>query len=184
MRKLIISAALVVLFVSCHKEPEGHVASIAEVKAPDTGRVAGFSTQGGAQYQFQQQGERVEVAYSGGKLVGEPRESGKRKYRRDSGPVIYEVKPNENGFKLRTPDGKLRWKVKISPEKIKISDNEENQNPFELKRRDNGELKVVAPGEREIGRITGTAAQGVMLIDSIPEVERYILMAELMARKL
>jgi hypothetical protein len=184
MRQFIIAVSILILAVSCRQEPQGQIASIAETKAPEGGRTAVFTTAGGPKYEFKQEGERIEVAYNGGKLVGEPRDSGKRKYKLDGGPVIYEVKPGDSGFKLRTPDGKLRWKVKISPEKIKISDNEENQNPFELKRRENGELKVVAPGEKEIGRITGGAGQGVMLIDSIPEVERYILMAELMARKL
>ena len=140
-------------------------------------------------------------------LVGDKRETGKRKYRLSQGPVAYEIKPDTDseGFKLRTADGKLRWKVKVSPEKIKISDNEENKNPFELKVRDGGRFKVVAPGDRELGNVRfetsrvdvenagGTVvftkegakpggAYGVLLLDGIPVQERYILIAELLSR--
>ena len=138
-------------------------------------------------------------------LRGEPRDSGKRKYTIDGGAVTYEVKSGEGGFKLRTADGKLRWKVKIAPEKIKISDNEENNNPFELKVRDGDRTKVVAPGDRELGNVRFADAKteventagitqyrvddpkpsgafGVLLLDAIPSTERAILLAEILSR--
>ena len=37
-------------------------------------------------------------------------------------------------IKLRNPDGSLRWKVKVYPDKIKISDNEQNERPHLLRR--------------------------------------------------
>jgi hypothetical protein len=141
-------------------------------------------------------------------LRGEPRDSGKRKYHLGDAAVSFEVKPNEEGgFKLRTADGKLRWKVKITSEKIKISDNEQNDHPFELKVREGGRTKVFAPGDRELGNVRfdraagksdvedaagkvlytaeGSApsgAYGVLLFDGIPEVERAILLAEIFSR--
>lgn len=139
-------------------------------------------------------------------LFGDPRTTGKRKYTLGDGPVLYEVKPGDDGgFKLRNPDGSLRWKVKIAADKIKISDNEENQNPFELKVKDANRVKVFAPGDRELGNVryspnkvevenTGgrviftteakkpTGAYGVLLLDGIPEHERYILAAEIFSR--
>lgn len=139
-------------------------------------------------------------------LFGDPRTTGKRKYTLGDGPVLYEVKPgDDSGFKLRNPDGSLRWKVKISADKIKISDNEENQNPYELKVKDPSRVKVFAPGDRELGNVryspnkvevenTGgkviftaeakkpTGAYGVLLLDGIPERERYILAAEILSR--
>jgi hypothetical protein len=149
----------------------------------------------------QRRGQTVEIRYGGTMLTGEPRESGKRKYRSGNGPVIFEIKPNENGFKLRTADGALRWKVKISADKIKISDNEENANPFELKARDGGRTKVVAPGDKELGNVrgndvedaggkklyhvegaAGSAGYGVLLLDTIPPPQRSILLAELVSR--
>ena len=134
-------------------------------------------------------------------LRGSMRESGKRKYSVEGGGVLYEVKPGDDlGFKLRMSDGKLRWKVKVAADKIKISDNEENKNPFELKTREGDRIKVVAPGDRELGNVRGgdvedatgakkftatgkaSAGYGVLLLDGIPELERYILVAEIEAR--
>jgi hypothetical protein len=141
-------------------------------------------------------------------LRGEPRESGKRKYSIGGGAVTYEVKPDSDsdGFKLRTADGKLRWKVKVTPEKIKISDNEQNDRPFELKVREGDRVKVFAPVDREVGNVrfdraasktevedaagktlfrvektTRTGAYGVLLLD-IPQTERAILLAEILSR--
>jgi hypothetical protein len=142
-------------------------------------------------------------------LRGEERGSGKRKYQVDGGPVLFEIKPDgdSDGFKLRKADGTLRWKVKITPEKIKISDNEQNANPFELKVREGDRVKVVGPGEKELGNVRfdraasktevetaggktafmaegskPSGAYGVLLLDSIPVHERYVLMAELLSR--
>ncbi len=142
-------------------------------------------------------------------LRGEPRDSGKRKYQIDRGAVLFEIKPDDDsdGFKLRTADGSLQWKVKITPEKIKISDNEQNENPFELKVREGDRVKVVGPGDRELGNVRfdraaskteiesaggrimfvvegaqPSGAYGVLLLDSIPEVQRYILVAEILSR--
>lgn len=141
-------------------------------------------------------------------LRGEPRESGKRKYSIGGGAVTYEVKPDSDsdGFKLRTADGKLRWKVKVTPEKIKISDNEQNDRPFELKAREGDRVKVFAPVDREVGNVrfdraasttkvedaagktlfrvdktTKSGAYGVLLFD-IPQAERAILLAEILSR--
>ncbi|MEO8036198.1 MAG: hypothetical protein ABI837_17310 [Acidobacteriota bacterium] len=146
-------------------------------------------------------GENIEIRAGGTVLRGEQKSTGKRKYSSGSA-TAFEVKPGDSGFKLRTADGKLRWKVKITPEKIKISDNEENNNPFELKMKEGDRVKIVAPGERELGSVRGSsvqdpdrkelfraeggsssAAYGVLLMDAIPETERYILVAELLARE-
>ncbi len=154
----------------------------------------------------------VEISLTEGgqkhELRGEPRDSGKRKYSIGGGAVTYEVKPDNDsdGFKLRTADGKLRWKVKVTPEKIKISDNEQNDRPFELKAREGDRVKVVAPVDREVGNVrfdraasktevedaagktlfrvdktTRSGAYGVLLLD-IPQTERAILLAEILSR--
>jgi hypothetical protein len=151
-------------------------------------------------------GENVDIAFAGQKLRGEIRDNGKRKYSLEGGSTAWEVKPGDDGgFKLRTADGRLRWKVKVAPDKIKISDNEENQNPYELKVREGGRVKVVGPGEKELGnvRFAGTkievenaagvkqfevsataasGAYGVLLLEAIPAQERAILIAEILAR--
>jgi hypothetical protein len=151
----------------------------------------------------------VEIAFvaDGGKhtLNGARRDTGKRKYAIGGGPLMFEVKPGDSGFKLRMADGTLRWKVKLAPEKIKVSDNEQNANPYELKMRDGDRTKVVAPGDRELGNVRfdrassksqvddaasktlfvvegkQSAAYGVLLLDAIPPPQRYILLAELLS---
>jgi hypothetical protein len=135
---------------------------------------------------------------SGGRtqhLRGTSRDSGKRKYTLDNGPVFLEVKPHEEGFKVRDPNGTLRWKVKIDGDKVKVSDNEQNANPFVLK---NG--KVLDANEQELGRVqdgqvTGanksivyrftapTTAPGVLLMAKIPAQQQAVIIAELLSRK-
>ncbi|HVE70171.1 MAG TPA: hypothetical protein VNI54_02295 [Thermoanaerobaculia bacterium] len=151
-------------------------------------------------------GDNIDIAFAGQTLRGEIRDSGKRKYSVAGGPVAWEVKPGDDGgFKLRTADGRLRWKVKVTPEKIKISDNEENKNPYELKVREGGRVKVFGPGEKELGNVrfanskievenaagqkqfeipatSASGAYGVLLFDAIPPQERAILIAEILSR--
>jgi hypothetical protein len=141
-------------------------------------------------------------------LRGEPRESGKRKYTLDGGEALLEVKPGDEGdFKLRGPDGSLRWKVKIDDQKIRVSDNEQNDRPFELKKREGDRVKVFGPGDVELGNVrvdsaggrtvvedasgkelyvvdtsTPSGAWGVLLLDRVPDVQRQVLIAEILAR--
>src|SRR5436190_18940894 len=74
-------------------------------------------------------GTDLTVSYDGGVLHGRLK-GDKRKYE------SLEVKFGGEGFKVRTLDGKLLWKVKVTPDKIKVSNNEQNNNPFELKIKD------------------------------------------------
>ena len=121
------------------------------------------------------------------------------------GPVA-EVKPNDSGFKVRTTAGQLLWKVKISGDKIKVSDNEENRNPFVLKV-DDDRVKILRDEANDIGRVKFysdrgkvkvkdlqgnelfesnteqySAAFGLLMMPEIEAAERYIVMAELLLR--
>jgi hypothetical protein len=138
-------------------------------------------------------GNDLTVTYDGGVLHGKFR-GDKRKYE------SVEVKFSGEGFKVRTLDGKLLWKVKITPEKIKVGNNEENNNPFELKIKD-GKVKVYAPGERLLGEVrvrgdhvdiggkyiaAGTrpdAFYGVVMLDAVPTPQRAVIFAELAVRR-
>jgi hypothetical protein len=158
------------------------------------------------------QGDTVDLTLSGSTakrvIRGEPRDSGKRKYSGDGGETQYEVKPGDGSdFKLRAPDGSLRWKVKIDAAKVRISDNEQNDKPFELKVREGDRVKVFGPGDRELGNVrfdraaskitvedaagktlytidapSPSGAYGVLLLDAIPDVQRQILVAEILSR--
>ena len=128
----------------------------------------------------------------------------KRKYAVKSGDIIVEVKYKDDGFKVRRPDGSLLWKIKLYDDKVKISDNEENQNPYEIKTGDSGKIKLKRNDET-IGEVEFKAsdnkieitagpksyyiesskpslAYGVLIIDEIPEYIRYLIAAELLAK--
>jgi hypothetical protein len=153
-------------------------------------------------------GSNTKLEYAGKVLRGDMKDAEKRKYSFEGGNQIAEVKAKDaDGFKVRTTDGKLLWKVKIAPEKIKISDNEENQNAYELVKREDGakieqnenklgevkfyrdrqKIKVKDAADKEIfdgNTDKYSVSYGVLLLDKIPEEMRYIIIAELLARSL
>ncbi len=171
-----------------------------KVKTPDDKPVVEFEPQG--------QDMRIEFTSNGQTRVlkGESKETGKRKYVIEGSGQFAEVKEGERGFKVRNNDGKLLWKVKLAVDKIKISDNEEGANPFVLETktpdrvkvlrdtteigkvnfyRDRGKVKVKNTSEAELYDINTdrySSLYGVMLMDKIPEMERYIIMAEILTR--
>lgn len=143
-----------------------------------------------------------------GKVVRSETKGNKRKYTLEDGSQIAEVKVKDaDGFKVRTNDGKLLWKVKVSDDKIKISDNEENQNAFELKKKDDG--AKIERNETKLGEVKFykdrqkvkvkdeddtelfdsntdkySVAFGVLALNEIPEDLRFIIFAELLARNI
>ncbi len=169
------------------------------VKTPDDKRVVAIHMAG--------ENVKIEIGEGAGARVlrGSMRGTGKRKYEIEGGPLIAEVKADNDAFKIRSADGRLLWKVKLAADKIKISDNEENLNPYVLKLRedgwkveesespigevkfyaDRGKIKVKDNGDAELFESNGdrpSAMYGVMLMRRIPETERSIIMAELVAR--
>jgi hypothetical protein len=166
------------------------------IKTPNDSQVA----------QFKVEGANTAIEYAGSRLQGEQKESGKRKYQDQSGTVLVEVKADGDDFKVRTPDGRLLWKVKVSPDKIKIANNEEMTAPFAIEPKERERLKVYR-NEQEIGRVKFNAERGkakvenasnqvlfdsnstrlsamygVLLMTDIPDRERFVIMAELLAR--
>jgi hypothetical protein len=74
-----------------------------------------------------------------------------------SGAAIAEVKfheeaaAGESAIKLLSSDGKLQWKLHVGPEKIKISNNEENRDAWTLSLKHEGKIKVKDPKDQEVG---------------------------------
>lgn len=204
-----------VLLLGCVQEPEGYehnpndtVAQANPIAAGEKIKVKTPDDQPVVEFKLRDDRITIEVSTSGASRIlrGETNEKDKRKYEWEGGNRVAEVKPNDDGFKVRTPDGNLLWKVKISADKIKISNNEENNNPFELKRKEADRVKVTL-GKTELGEMKfygdrqkvkvkdanerelfesntnhASTAYGVLLLQTIPETERYIIMAELLAR--
>lgn len=150
-------------------------------------------------------GDELEVQAYGQHVLGKTK-GDKRYYHKDDGSALLEVKSGDGGFKLRTPDGKLLWKVKITDDKIKVSDNEENERPWSLKKKEPGKVKATDANESELGEVKLNAdsgklkvkdasgkelftvapahmssAFGVLLLSGVPESQRGILLAELLA---
>lgn len=123
------------------------------------------------------------------------------------GQTVAEVRFRDNGFKLRTPQGALLWKVKQYPDgRVKVSDNDENLNAYSLRPRPDDRVKVKRE-EAELGKVKFyperglikvkdaseterfatpsdrlSAAYGVLLMDDADPLHQYILLAELLAR--
>lgn len=141
-------------------------------------------------------GEAAEIV---GVLKGD-----KRKYA-SGGQAVAEVKFADTGFKLKSPDGTLRWKVKYQEDRVKVAADEAKQDALELRPVENGGVKVKR-GEEEVARLTadagGTAlkiksaggeeaftasgplpkvAHGVLALKDVPAVDRAILIGELIA---
>lgn len=202
---------LLVLILACGRGKSARPRAVAQTSAAAAGsaapQIAISTVNGQAVVEITPQGNDVVVAFvdngSRQSLRGHVRENGKRKYSGSDGAVVIEVKPSDGGFKVRTADGKLLWKIKKSEDKIKISDNEENRNPYELKIKED-KVKVYAPvdrllgevkfygdkrrvevkdaADREVYRAAGLRVEpfyGVALFDRIPARERAIIMAEL-----
>ena len=168
-----------------------------KIKTPDEKDVLEVKVDGG----------NIKLEY-GGKVVRSELKGDKRKYFYEAGSQIAEVKTKDaDGFKVRTTDGKLLWKIKIADDKIKISDNEENQNPFEIKMKDDGakvefnetklgevkfykdrqKVKVKDANDKELfdsNTDKYSVAYGVLLLDKIPEELRFIIIGELVSRNL
>ena len=191
------------------------LAPSAPARAAASDRVVFVKAAGKAVLEIAVHGDAIRVSGAPGEpaLVGERRGGGdKRKYRAEGGDPIAEVKLKADpsgqdpaGFKLRAPDGRLLWKVKIDADKIKIGADEEGarawvislKHPDKLKisdedGRDVGSVKVRAGDRVTVEDVAGrerfaadagprSALFGVLLMESIPARERWILMAEILA---
>lgn len=177
MRRTILVVALVTL--ACQQKPDapassgsasGGGQSTPPASSSSTSSPAGMASSspastGSEAVNVKNTGGTIDIDYADGgqrhKLRGALKDSGKRKYALDAGAEVLEVKPGDGSFKVRKPDGSLLWKVKMEPNKIKVSDNEQNNNPVEIR---NG-------------------SKGVLDIDKIPMMQRAVIYAELVDRK-
>ncbi|MCS6795816.1 MAG: tetratricopeptide repeat protein [Raineya sp.] len=135
---------------------------------------------------FEFVGAEIIIRYDGTLIKGKTKTAEKNKYADAQGTGIAEVKVKDSdGFKVRTPDGQtLLWKIKLAGDKIKISDNEENRNPYEIKRKEN-KMKITK-NDTEIAELKGKNkfSEAVMYLTEIPKPQRYIIVAELLMRNL
>lgn len=182
----------------------------AESSPSRSNRPAGFEIQdagGDRAFQIVWNGTAVKVAFpaDGQSATIEGLHSfGRRKYLQN-GAVIAEVKPTESlGFEVLSPDGtRLYWKIKREGDNIKISDNPQNDQRYELNSKGD-RIEVLGPGGKALGVVRIDTAShrsiaedasgkvqfsiasgradhclGVALIKDIPVARRAVIMAEL-----
>jgi hypothetical protein len=148
-------------------------------------------------------GPEITITF-GGKTLRNKSKGDKRRYEMD-GELVAVAKGGADKIKLEDAAGKLLWKIKFKDDKIKVSDNEENEGGYSLKPK--GDDVKVKKGEDEIGKVkfyaddgrikvkdaTGaeqfkaktakaSAMWGVLLMKDIPEPQRFVVMAEIGAR--
>lgn len=224
--KTILRTATLLMLVACSRGEEATAPNVEFSSAPSAkpaaapatttasvpaagGAITLVSVDGAKTITITTDGKHVEVSVTGGaRYIGDA-DGGKRRYRdAATGAAFVEVKSGDNNsFKVRTPDSKLLWKVKVDTDKIKVSDNEENEQPWVLKTKYDDKAKVLNQVEQEMGdvkyyRDTGklkvknhlgddvwasesgrmSPAFGVALMEGVPEQYRLIVMAELIAR--
>lgn len=150
------------------------------------------------------------VFYSGGDrhdLTGTARTiSGDRDYQLDGGKAFMRASDRSYGFKLETEDTRaVRWKVRLYPDHIKIADNDNDVAPRRIRIESPQKATLAGPNEEDLGevdfdgantvvktsagverfrRATGKLepAYAMFLFDRMPNTEKYIVIAELIAR--
>lgn len=152
--------------------------------------------------------QEVQITFGETKLSGKAKSAEKKKYSDHTDFVLMEVKAKKAGsFKLNTHDGRLLWKVKLLADKVKISQEEDGSDMYELKKDGQGVVKIfykeqalgsaqpnaqgnkiqMKQGEEEVFSVESgqnSFAFALMLAAEIPLEEKYVLMAELLARGL
>ncbi|MEP6939880.1 MAG: hypothetical protein ABI846_08950 [Rudaea sp.] len=159
---------------------------------------------GDAQLTLTADAQHVEIHAGALHLVGDTRADKRYYHRGKGGAAFVEVKSDADGFKLRTPDSKLLWKIKLGADKIKVSDNEQNANAWEIKTGHPDKAKIVDGAGKEVGEVkfaakiklkdaaggerfvvesgAKSAAYGALLLTNVPEEYRPVIVAELLVR--
>ncbi len=135
-----------------------------------------------------------------GQLIGTAKRADKRKYYNPSNAMVYAVKLDDDGFKLRDGNEQLIWKIKLYEDKLKVANNEEMNSAYEVKLRD-GKLKLErndteiksirvsestdwndVEGRYKIQGFGLSLAPGILMINDLKEREKFVIIAELAKR--
>jgi hypothetical protein len=142
----------------------------------------------------------ISVQDNEGLLTGVAKRSDKRKYYNASNAMVYAVKMDDDGFKLRDSNEQLIWKIKLYDDKLKIANNEEMYDAYEVKLRD-GKLKLEkndseirsirlsetaewyeVEGKYKVHGFGQSLVAGILILDELKDREKFIIAAELAKR--
>ncbi len=166
MKNLLFGIYFLVALVACNKQPTAQETQQnnapanqqeTQPKSTETAQTTALlltiNRNGGVFATIESENDKAVIRYENQTIWVHRRKDDKRKAE-SNGTIIAEIKYKEEGFKLRTAEGNLKWKVKINAEKVKISDNEENNNPFEIKIDKDKNTAKVKRNETEIAKAT------------------------------
>ncbi|MEM8568158.1 MAG: hypothetical protein AAGF85_16975 [Bacteroidota bacterium] len=145
------------------------------------------------------EGELLVVSLGTSNLFGELKRADKRKYVDQNDQLKYTIKYSDGGLKLNDGNEELLWKIKLYDDHLKVSNNNEMENSFRIGLSESNKLKVKRDDE-EIGALRlrsndafiivkekysvrnfgSSMALGVLLIDEIPDEQKFMLCAELL----
>lgn len=110
--------------------------------------------------------QKIELNDKGSKtiLTCKVSSSGKSKYKTEDKKVVCVVKSKTDSFKLSNESGNLLWKVKIKPQKIQVSNNEEGNNPFVVKFKSAEKAKVFDNNSKQIGKVKFYSDKGKLKV--------------------
>lgn len=147
------------------------------------------------------EGDQLVVSIGPVNLFGVLKKEDKRKYYNQNDQLRYTLKYKENDFKLNDQNEALLWKIKQYQDHIKISNNDDMNHSYRIGRpetnrikvkRDNNDIaalriKMDDPFTRIREKYTvrnfgNSLALGVLLIDEIPEEQKFVICAELLKK--
>ncbi|MEL7006413.1 MAG: hypothetical protein AAFN93_27345 [Bacteroidota bacterium] len=204
-RNILFNGLLSLLILAaCGKSPEQE-----SVSTPTTEVISETATQQAKQYYINTVNNEKLAAISieenqnylsiaDKQFFGLLKKADKRKYHDQNDQMQYAIKYSEDGFKLRDQNEELLWKIKID-DKIKIANNEEMSDAYKISRSSESKIKLKKE-EEEINAIRVKAdsplvtindkysvhsfgnslALGILLIEEIPDEQKFILCAELL----
>ncbi len=200
----ILAMALLLFLWSCGTENRSENVASAETGQENT------ATTGGSQQEIKiiaqdnvaiatiTIGEAVNISLGNDFIYSKIGSSGKRKYIGGSETTLAKINRYDYGFKLKTLEGAVLWKVKNEEGHIKIANNDAMENAFKIKKK--SKTKIYK-NEEEVGHakksdafitVQGSAGSqlkvvseneliaAVIGIEEIPIAERLIILAELL----
>ncbi|MEM1001401.1 MAG: hypothetical protein AAGH46_02000 [Bacteroidota bacterium] len=145
------------------------------------------------------EGEQLIVSLGTSNLFGILKRADKRKYVDQNDQLKYTVKYSDGSLKLNDGNEELLWKIKLYDDHFKISKDNDMDNSFRSGLSESAKIKV-KKDDKEIGALRirpndafttikdkytvrnfgSSMALGILLIDEIPEEQKFILCAELL----
>ena len=88
------------------------------------------------------------IFLEGNRIKSKIGSSGKRKYLDEGGNTIGKINKYDYGFKVKSLEGTILWKIKLKDESIKIANNDDMEGAYKVKKKSKTKIYV---DEKEVG---------------------------------